>query len=128
MVPAIHGTEKNSGAVQFRSRNNSHTSPSPSSLSNKTMKIRQIEAEKAAEARRAAQRRIKQELERASREIRLPVNHKLQYSVDFNSKDIMVKVIDTITNEVIKELPPEQARRLRASIREFAGILIDRTI
>ena len=37
----------------------------------------------------------------------------------------MIKVIDTETNKVVKEIPPEQLIRLAAKIQEMIGLLVD---
>jgi len=41
---------------------------------------------------------------------------------------MMVKVVDLNTDEVIKELPPEEMLDLQARIHEMVGILIDETV
>ena len=48
-----------------------------------------------------------------------------QYSIHEKTKDIIVKVIDTDSNEVIREIPPRKILDLVASLMEMAGILID---
>ena len=40
----------------------------------------------------------------------------------------MVQVIDVNTEEVIKELPPEEMLDLKARIHEMVGILIDEKV
>ena len=89
----------------------------------------QIQAEKrmreAEKAREASQREIREQIERAQKElgdIRLPFNHKLKYSVNFENHEVMVKVIDLTTDEVIKEFPAIAAR----NIQEFIGLLVDK--
>jgi len=52
-------------------------------------------------------------------------NRKLQFVVDYNSKQVVVKVIDKETDKVIKELPPEELQRLHKHIKETIGILYD---
>jgi flagellar protein FlaG len=37
----------------------------------------------------------------------------------------VVKVIDTRTDKVIKEIPPEQLLHLAAKIQEMVGLLVD---
>jgi hypothetical protein len=42
------------------------------------------------------------------------MNYRLKYVVDSESARVIVKVIDGETDKVIKELPPEELRRLAA--------------
>jgi flagellar protein FlaG len=60
--------------------------------------------------------------------VSLAFNHRLQFQVDRQSKDITVKVIDRETDKVIRELPPEELRRLHTKIRETIGFLFDQTV
>lgn len=49
----------------------------------------------------------------------------LEFSVHEKTKDIIVRVINTETKEVIREIPPEKILDLVASILEMAGLLVD---
>lgn len=55
-------------------------------------------------------------------------NRKLKFSIDRELNDVVVKVIDTETDKVIKELPPEAMQRLHVRMRETLGLLFDETI
>lgn len=57
--------------------------------------------------------------------ISLAFNRKLRFVVDSKSKEVIVKVIDPETDKVIKELPPEELRRLHLKIKEMIGLLFD---
>jgi flagellar protein FlaG len=52
-------------------------------------------------------------------------NRRLEFKVDEETHRIMVKVIDTETDKVIKEIPPEQIIELAAKIQEMVGLLVD---
>jgi len=52
-------------------------------------------------------------------------NRQLQASVHERTQRIMVKVIDTETEEVVREIPPEKTMDLFAKVLEMAGILLD---
>lgn len=52
-------------------------------------------------------------------------SRQFQYSVHEKTKQIMVKIINSDTNEVIKELPPEKTLDAIAKMWELAGILVD---
>jgi flagellar protein FlaG len=64
------------------------------------------------------------ELERIS----LAFNRRLRFEIDHESKEIVVKVIDNETDKVIRELPPEELKRLHNNIRESIGVLFDQTV
>lgn len=59
-------------------------------------------------------------------------NYNLEFRIHKESGRVQVKVIDTQSGEVIREIPPEQMLRLSASIKEMlekfqkmVGILVD---
>jgi flagellar protein FlaG len=52
-------------------------------------------------------------------------NRRLDFQVDKDTQRIIVKVIDTETDKVIKEIPPEQLVQLAAKIQEMVGLLVD---
>lgn len=55
-------------------------------------------------------------------------NRKLRFTIDRNSRQVIVKVIDGATDKVIKEIPPEALQRLHKRMREAIGLLIDEEI
>ncbi|MDR2588689.1 MAG: flagellar protein FlaG [Spirochaetales bacterium] len=56
------------------------------------------------------------------------LNRRLKYSVNQELDQVVVKVIDSETDRVVKVLPPEELQRLHARIRETVGLLFDETI
>jgi flagellar protein FlaG len=52
-------------------------------------------------------------------------NKRLQFEVDQNSNQVIVKVIDKETDKVIKEIPPEELQRLSKHIKQAIGLLYD---
>lgn len=48
-----------------------------------------------------------------------------EFSIHEKTKQIMVKVIDTSTKEVIREIPPEKILDMVASMCEAAGLFVD---
>ena len=56
------------------------------------------------------------------------LNRRLKYSVNRETNQVIVKVIDSSTDKVIKELPPEALQRLHAHMRETIGLLFDEMI
>jgi flagellar protein FlaG len=55
-------------------------------------------------------------------------NKKLKFVVDHNSYEVTVKVIDPVTDKVIKILPPEELQRLHRRLKETIGVLFDEKI
>ena len=53
------------------------------------------------------------------------VYRRFEFSIHEKTKEIMVKVIDSATDEVIREIPPEKILDMVATIWEMAGILVD---
>ena len=52
-------------------------------------------------------------------------DRKFEISVHEKTKDIMIKVVDTKTNETIREIPPKKIVDLVVRLCEIAGILYD---
>jgi len=56
------------------------------------------------------------------------LNRKLQFVVDHQSKEVIVKVIDINTDKVVREIPPEELQRLHKNLREAIGLLFDEMV
>lgn len=52
-------------------------------------------------------------------------NTKFEFSIHKETKQIMVKVINSETNEVIREIPPEKVLDMVAKFWEMSGIIVD---
>lgn len=63
-------------------------------------------------------------IERANEAISV-ANKRFEYSIHEKTNEIMVKVIDSNTNKVIREIPPEKILDMVAKMWEMAGILVD---
>ena len=57
-----------------------------------------------------------------------PYDTQIKYTINHKLGEVVVKVIDTRTDKVIKEIPPADIQRLQAKIREAVGLLIDKKI
>ena len=53
------------------------------------------------------------------------LNRSLQFSVDENSGDTVVKVIDSDTEEVVRQIPSEAILKIRNAVAEYRGILLE---
>lgn len=52
-------------------------------------------------------------------------NRKFEFSIHEKTKEIMVKVIDSDTNQVIREIPPEKILDMVAKMWEMVGLIVD---
>lgn len=57
-----------------------------------------------------------------------PYDRRLEFSIHEATKLISVKVIDTNTDDVIREIPPEKILDMVARLWELAGIIVDKKI
>lgn len=71
--------------------------------------------------------RIIKAIEEANKNLE-PIGRKLEYSIHERTNRILVKVIDTQTEEVIKEIPDEKLMDMMADFCEASGILVDEKI
>ena len=51
------------------------------------------------------------------------LHRELQFSVDDKSGDTVIKVVDSKTDEVVREIPSEEVVRLRQRLEEAAGVI-----
>lgn len=63
-------------------------------------------------------------IEKANK-VTLTHNTRAEFSVHEVTKDIMVKIVDTDSNEVIREFPPKKFLDLIAKLWDLAGIVVD---
>ena len=63
-------------------------------------------------------------IERANKAI-VGATCRFEYSLHEATKQIMVKVIDKETDEVIREIPPEKILNMVAKMWEIAGLIVD---
>ncbi len=52
-------------------------------------------------------------------------NKRLKFSIDENSKRIVVKVIDSDSNQVVREIPPKEVLKFVANLHKFLGVFVD---
>lgn len=72
-----------------------------------------------------SQAKVEDSVENINRELRM-LETNLRFSVHRQTKQIMVKIIDTNTKEVIKEIPSEKILDMVAAMMERAGLLMDK--
>lgn len=64
-------------------------------------------------------------IEKSNKDFRM-TDSSLQFSIHEKTKEIMVKVIDNETKEVLKELPPEKILDMVAAMLERTGLFVDK--
>lgn len=77
------------------------------------------------EANKAETEASARELQRLSE---LVTGHKLQFNVNQELDKVIVRVVDTSTNEVIREIPSEDLQRIQARMKHAIGVLFDEMI
>lgn len=50
---------------------------------------------------------------------------RFEFAIHEKTKEIMIKVIDADTNEIIREIPPEKTLDMVAKMWELSGIMVD---
>jgi len=58
----------------------------------------------------------------------LAFNRRVQLSVNETINQVIIKVVDSETDKVIKEIPAEEIQHLIARIKETIGLLVDEKI
>lgn len=56
------------------------------------------------------------------------LNIRLELSVHEKTKDIVIRFVNSETNEVVKEYPPEKYLDMIASLWELAGLFVDKKV
>lgn len=76
------------------------------------------------EQKKENEHEVIQAIEKANKHIKT-YDRKLEFSIHDSTKQIMVKVINTDTDQVIREIPSEKILDMVAHMWEVAGILVD---
>lgn len=71
-----------------------------------------------------SERSVIEAIEKANK-VTLNHNTRAEFAVHEVTKDIMIKIIDTDKNEVIREFPPKKFLDLIAKLWDLAGIVVD---
>ncbi|MGC9325302.1 MAG: flagellar protein FlaG [Desulfomonilia bacterium] len=56
------------------------------------------------------------------------INRSIRFSVDESSGDIVVKIVNTDSGEVIKQIPPDEALRLKEHIQDMLGLIVEEMV
>ncbi|MGB9679513.1 MAG: flagellar protein FlaG [Thermoanaerobacteraceae bacterium] len=72
--------------------------------------------------------KMNDEFNKSDRRININNNTYFEFSVHKPTNTIVVKIVDSITKEVIDEIPPEKILDLVAGLWKIAGLFVDRKI
>lgn len=93
----------------------------------KTLELEKANKQELERDRKYTEGEIKEALNDVNKALN-PYDRKLEFSIHEETKIISVKVIDTNTEEVIREIPPEKILDMVAKLWELAGIIVDKKI
>ena len=93
----------------------------PTPLQDQTQRLEQRELE---EAREVSRDKVENAIESLNQSVSL-LNHRLRFSIDESTGRLQVRVIDNLTNEIIREVPPERVLAFVRKFEEFLGLLFD---
>ncbi len=71
-----------------------------------------------------ASRKMKDAIDKVNKKI-VPNKTRCEFSYHEETKRVSIKVIDQNTDEVIKEIPPEETLDMLSKVWELAGLLVD---
>jgi flagellar protein FlaG len=55
-------------------------------------------------------------------------NSSIQFSIDDKSNDVIVRIVNKDTGEVIRQIPPESIVKLRDSMKDLSGLFVEKKI
>jgi flagellar protein FlaG len=126
--PAYQAPQSQPQQVQTQSSGTEAKTIEKPKMQNSTMKNSELmnrDAELAAEIRaQQNEHEVIQAITKANKHIRT-YDRRLEFSIHDMTKQIMVKVINTEDDTVIREIPSEKVLDMVAHMWEVAGILID---
>lgn len=66
---------------------------------------------------------VQQALEQVQQVVR-PLAQSLQFSIDQDTHNTVVKIVDTETNKVIRQIPSEEMLQMAKALDKFTGLLM----
>ncbi len=70
---------------------------------------------------------VKQAVEKLNKTAQV-FNKRFHFSIHEQTHRVMVQIIDTVTDEVINEIPPKKVLDIIASMNELLGLIIDERV
>lgn len=85
------------------------------------------ESKKALQLERQSAEDIQQDIETINAELE-SLNKSIRFSVDDSTKDVVVKVVDKDSGEIITQIPPKEVLELRERMQEMSGLFVEETV
>lgn len=73
----------------------------------------------------ASEQQIKSAISQANSKLRNPHRTRCEFSYHEETKRVSIKVLDNDTQEVIREIPPEETLEMVQKMWELAGLIVD---
>lgn len=70
---------------------------------------------------------IRKDLDVINNQLKI-MNRSIQFSVDDDTHDIVVSLVDKESGKVIRQLPPESVLRLREHMAEVSGLIVEEEV
>jgi flagellar protein FlaG len=77
--------------------------------------------------RQVTREQLEKATEKANQAVKVFQDH-LEFKVHEATGQVMVKIVDNNTGEVLREIPPEKLLDMAANLMELAGILVDKRV
>ncbi|KJS85394.1 MAG: hypothetical protein JM58_08765 [Peptococcaceae bacterium BICA1-8] len=85
------------------------------------------EAQQNGEKKKGSEEEIISAIESANKHFEI-YDKRLEFSIHEKTKQIIVKIIDSTNNEVLKEIPSQKILDMVANMMELAGLLVDERV
>lgn len=80
------------------------------------------------ETEKVSQKEVAEQVQQGVKEMNAKLNlanHSIRFSIDDKSHDLVVKVVDTDTDKVIRQIPAEEILRLREHMKDLSGMIVE---
>lgn len=118
----IHTTE---GSSLYNNKFNNVSTFRETNVVNKTITLSGAQVAQNIEQSIAQTKADVQELQKMSDMV---AGNKLQFSVNKELKSVVVSVVDSSTNEILKQIPSVEIQNLKIRIRKAIGRIFDQTV
>jgi len=70
---------------------------------------------------------IKKDLDAVNDQLKA-MNRSIQFSIDNTTNEVIVKIVDQNTGEVIRQIPPENMVKIRDSLANMTGLIVEKKV
>lgn len=121
----IESVEKNFAPVQQNPR--MQVLPGGKSLTSNDPEVKLPEQDEQKTEKKETNLSLEQAVEQTNKTMET-YNTELKFSIHEESGEVMVKVIDTRDNSVVREIPPERVLDFAARVKKMLGLVLDKLI